>query len=136
MSRTPLVSVNVRREAREYLVGWTLREIGDLFHDHGFSADMTHDPQTSGERRTYVEQFYSVVDWSDRDQVERMLPVFEALLDDADSRETTDANAASAMWSAKFARLLSRDGFERGHAATVEFHQGLPLDVAVEQPHQ
>jgi hypothetical protein len=54
MSRTPLVSVNVRREAREYLVGWTLREIGDLFHDHGFSADMTHDPQTSGERRTYV----------------------------------------------------------------------------------
>jgi hypothetical protein len=113
MSRTSLVSVNVRREAREYLVAWTLREIGDLFHDHGFSADMTHDPQTSGERRTYVEQFYSVVDWSDRDQVERMLPVFEALLDDADSHEMTDANAASVMWSAKFARLLSRDGFDR-----------------------
>jgi hypothetical protein len=113
MSRTSLVSVNVRREAREYLVGWTLREIGDLFHDHGFSADMTHDPQTSGERRTYVEQFYSVVDWSDRDQVERMLPVFEALLDDADSCEMTDANAASVMWSEKFARLLSRDGFDR-----------------------
>lgn len=113
MSRTFLVSANLRREAREYLVGWTLREIGDLIHGHGFSADATYEPQTSGERRTYVEQFYSVVDWSNRDHVERMLAVFEALLDDAEAREMSDQYAASAMWSEKFTRLLARDGFER-----------------------
>ena len=66
----PLISPNVRREAREFLVGWTLREICDLFHDHGFSADYGHEPATSGERRSLVEQFYATVDWCNREHVE------------------------------------------------------------------
>jgi hypothetical protein len=103
----------VRREAREHLVGWTLGQIGDLFHDHGFSADGNHDPQTSGARRSYVEQFYAAIDWCDREQIERMLGVFEAIIDDAEVRETNDAYAANAMWSEKFTRLLARDGFDR-----------------------
>jgi hypothetical protein len=113
MYRTALVSANVRREAREYLVGWTLREIGDLFHDHGFSADTNFEPGTSGERRTYVEQFYKAVDWTDRTDVEQMLQVFEALIDNAEARELNDHYSASAGWSARFTRLLARDGFDR-----------------------
>ena len=116
MSKDDLVSPNVRREAREYLVGWTLREIGDLFHDHGFSADLQHDPGTSGERRTYVEQFYVRIDWSNRAQVEQALGIFEALLDDAERHETQDPSAASSPWSIKFSRVLARDGFDRDDA--------------------
>ncbi len=111
MSDSHLISANVRREAREYLVGWTLREIGDLFHDHGFSADTSHEPRTGGERRTYVEQFYVSVDWSDREQVERMLSVFEAIIDAAEIREANDPGPSA--WSEHFIRLLARDGFDR-----------------------
>lgn len=113
MHQPALISPNVRRAAREYLVNWTLGEIGDLFHDHGFSADRTHDPQTSGQRRSYVEQFHAAIDWTDREQVERVLGIFEALLDDAERREATEAYAANALWSQKFARMLARDGFDR-----------------------
>lgn len=111
MSDSHLISANVRREAREYLVGWTLREIGDLFHDHGFSADTSHEPRTGGERRTYIEQFYVTVDWSEREQVERMLSVFEAIIDAAEIREANDPSPSA--WSEHFIRLLARDGFDR-----------------------
>lgn len=111
MGDSHLVSANVRREAREYLVGWTLREIGDVFHNHGFSADASYEPSTGGERRTYVEQFYVTVDWSDREQVERMLSVFEAIVDAAEIREANDPGPSA--WSEHFIRLLARDGFDR-----------------------
>lgn len=138
MGTNHLVSANVRREAREYLVGWTLREIGDVFHDHGFSADTSYDPRTGGERRTYVEQFYVTVDWSDRGQVDRMLSVFEAIIDADEVREANDPSPLP--WSERFIRLLARDGFDRDDigrlrprwvslsASTIE---ALPSDSAI-----
>ena len=108
-----LVSPNVRREAREYLVGWALGAIGDLFHDHGFSADTSYEPDTTGQRRSYVEQFYRRVDWTNREQVERILLAFEALIDDAEAKESMDAGAAAAAWSERFTKQLARDGFDR-----------------------
>ena len=102
MATKPLLAPNVRREARECLVGWTLAEIGDLFHDHGFSADTSHDPGTSGQRRTYVEQFYVNIDWNNRDEIERLLGVFEAIIDAADDD-----------WAKKFVQQLARDGINR-----------------------
>lgn len=113
METRDLISPNVRREAREYMVGWTLARIGDVFRDHGFHADLDYLPPVSGERRSYVEQFYATVNWCDRKRCERMLSVYEALLDDAEEREGHDSYAAQAMWSEKFARMLARDGFER-----------------------
>ncbi len=140
MDQADLVSVNVRREAREFLVGWTLREIGDLFLSHGFTADAGHDPQLSGERRTYVEQFYNTIDWTDRSQVEAVLHVFEALIDAAETREVHDLYAESAMWSEKFTRLIARDGFERDEVGrlrprwgslTAESIEALPAESAI-----
>lgn len=113
MRQANLISPNVRREAREYLVGWTLGEIGDLFHDHGFSADTSHDPGTSGQRRTYVEQFYYGIDWTSREHVDRVLPIFEALIDHSELQELNSTHAGTAAWSAKFTRQLARDGIER-----------------------
>jgi hypothetical protein len=121
-------------------VGWTLGAISDLFHDHGFSADYDHDPRTSGERRSLVEQFYANVDWADHDDVERMLGVFEALLDDAERTEQTDPDAAAAGWSEQFVRMLARDGVERDDAGRLrprwvslssETIGGLPADSAI-----
>ena len=108
-----LVSKNARRMAREYLTSWTLREIGDLFEDNGFQANLAFSPATSGERRTYVEQFYYAVDWSSREQVERMLLVFEAILDEAERRESHDLDAMQRVWSKGFITLLGRDGIIR-----------------------
>lgn len=104
-----LISPRLRREAREYLVGWTLGEIGDLFHAEGFSADTDHQPDCSGQRRSYVEQFYVRIDWSSWDECRGVLRVFEALIDCAE-RVGDDYNAG---WRDGFISLLARDGFER-----------------------
>lgn len=138
MNDSPLVSANVRREAREYLVGWTLREIGDVFYDHGFSADTTYEPATSGERRSYVEQFYVMIDWSNREQVERLLLVFEALIDQAEANEASGHSDSD--WSVRFIRLLARDGFDRDGlgrlrprwvSLSAESIESLPADSAI-----
>lgn len=42
-----------------------------------------------------------------------VLGIFEALIDDAERREATDAYAANTMWSENFTRILARDGFDR-----------------------
>jgi len=112
MATDELISPNLRRAAREYLVSWTLAQIGDLFTDNGFEAASDFTPPTSGERRSYVEQFYKNVDWADRDQCRRMLHVYEAVLDEAEQREVTDIYAANAEWTKKFKKILARDGFE------------------------
>lgn len=108
-----LISANTRRSAREFMVGWTLGQIQDAFHDHGFAADLSHAPDVGGARRTLVEQFYFNIDWGDREQVRRVLEVFEALLDAAERHENQDAYAAAAPWSDEFIRLLARDGVHR-----------------------
>jgi len=104
-----LISARLRKEARERLVGWTLNEIGDLFHAEGFSADTNFDPACGGARRGYVEQFYVKVDWTAWEDCRRMLRVFEALLDSAE-RATGDDDCG---WRDTFVALLARDGFER-----------------------
>jgi len=98
---------------REELVGWPLGAIGDLFHAEGFSADHDYEPKVGGARRGYVEQFYAPVDWSDWDQVRRMLRVVEAVLDNMRLREINDAAYADAIAHSRehVERLLSRDGY-------------------------
>ena len=75
---------------REELVGWTLGTIGDLFEAEGFRANADYQPQVSGERRSFVEQFYVAIDWANRDQVRRMLRVVEAVLDRMRARVETE----------------------------------------------
>jgi hypothetical protein len=104
-----LISTRLRNDAREYLVGWTLGEIGDLFHAEGFSADTSYEPECSGQRRGYVEQFYVTIDWTSQDECRGVLRVFEALIDSAE-RAGDDYNTA---WRDGFVALLARDGFER-----------------------
>lgn len=47
------------KEFREWLVGWTLREISDLFEGHGFTRAYVSDEELpGGQRRGLVECYY------------------------------------------------------------------------------
>jgi hypothetical protein len=88
--KADLLSTRIRLALREELVGWPLGAIGDLFQSEGFVADANHDPRVSGERRTYVEQFYVRINWADWDEVRRVLRILEAVLDQMRLREETE----------------------------------------------
>ena len=107
------MSARIRVAVREELVGWTLATIADLFHAEGFAADPDCTPNVGGERRRYVEQFYAAVDWTDWDQVRRMLRVVESVLDSLRRREIVDAAYAEAIADSRqqIERLLARDGY-------------------------
>ena len=116
MSRRELISKKTRNEFREFLVGWTLREIGDEFSAAGLEPDLSHDPQLNGQRREYVEQYYHAVDFTNPSHVERVLNVYEAILAHC---ETHLANPGvysdSAALKRQYDNLLSclrRDGYE------------------------
>jgi hypothetical protein len=75
-----LVSKKTRTEFCEFLVGWTLREIGDEFEAAGITADQNYQPPLSGQRRWYVEQFYHTLDFANPADVDRLLKVYENIL--------------------------------------------------------
>lgn len=98
-----LISRRTRTEFREVLSGWgTLRVIDKVFENEGFSADPTHVPNVSGQRRTLVEQYYSTIDFGDARQVQRLLRVYEDVLRDLDRQSPDDAT--------KLRSYLERDG--------------------------
>lgn len=117
MSRREFISKKTRIEFREFLVGWMLRETGDEFSAAGLEPDLSHhDPQLSGQRREYVEQYYHAVDFTNPSHVERVLNVYEAILAHC---ETYLANPGiysdSAALKRQYANLLNclrRDGYE------------------------
>ena len=80
MSGRELISKKTRTEFREFLVGWTLREIENEFSSAGLEPDRSYDPQLGGQRREFVEQYYYTVDFANPAQVSRVLRVYEAIL--------------------------------------------------------
>ena len=57
------ISKKTRNEFREFLTGWVLREIEMVFEEAGVTFDKDFTPQTSGARRSFVEQHYHVLDF-------------------------------------------------------------------------
>jgi hypothetical protein len=80
MNHTELISKKTRTEFREFLVGWTLREIGNEFESEGLFADNAYQSNIGGERRSYVEQFYHRIDFADPAAVGKLLRVYENIL--------------------------------------------------------
>lgn len=54
------------------MVGYTLREISDLFEGEGIAYSPVV-PNLSGQRRSLVEQYYATVDWANPFDVNRVL---------------------------------------------------------------
>ena len=117
MRRREFISKKTRTEFREFLVGWTLREIENEFSAAGLEPDRSHDPQLGGQRREFVEQYYHAVDFTNPMHVERVLSVYEAILAHC---ETHLANPGAyysdpATLKQEYDKLLiclRRDGYE------------------------
>jgi hypothetical protein len=111
-------------EFREWLVGWTLRTIADLFEGHGFRQGFVPpDELPGGQRRDLVECYYAGIDLKDREQLLRLLAVFgDILFDVPDSLQEGKG---------KLIRLLERDGFEYQNGRIVDPASDQSLDLAI-----
>lgn len=98
-----LVSRATRRHFREYAPAIPVREIDDMWIDEGFASPAHEDESVPGVRRSRYEQYLRSVDWTDRNQVDRALRVFEVTIHGA---------TESSMTSARM--LLERDGLSLG----------------------
>lgn len=115
MSRE-FISKKTRTEFREFLVDWTLREIENEFSAAGLEPDLSHDPKLGGQRREYVQQYYHAVDFTDVNQVERVLSVYEAILGrcetDLVNPDTYSDPVTLKREYDKLLNCLRRDGYE------------------------
>lgn len=117
MRRREFISKKTRTEFREFLVGWTLREIENEFSAAGLEPDRSHDPQLGGQRREFVEQYYHAVDFTNPTYVERVLSVYEAILAHCETHIANPGTYYSdpATLKREYDKLLSclrRDGYE------------------------
>lgn len=111
-------------EFREWLVGWTLRTISDLFEGHGFKQGFVPPEELpGGQRRDLVECYYADIDLKDREQVLRLLAVFDDIL-----FEVPEANEEGKR---KLIRLVERDGFEYRDSRIVDPAANDLLDLAI-----
>ncbi len=84
------INKKTRNEFREYLVGWTLREIEMEFDAADIICDSDYIPPTSGARRSLVEQYYHTIDFKNWKQVQRLLKVYEYILINLEKLITSD----------------------------------------------
>jgi len=78
-----LVSKKTRDQFREFLVGWTLREIAMEFDAAHVAYDPQHNPQLGGQRRCLVEQYYHTLDFTNPADARRLVSAFENILNTA-----------------------------------------------------
>lgn len=112
-----LISKKTRNEFREILVGWSLREIGDLFAAADIEWDRDYEPATGGQRRSFVEQHYSTLDFANPASARRLVTAFENFLATAEQRlPTLTDKAAGERAIANLLRCLKSDGmkYEKG----------------------
>ena len=92
-------------EFREWLVGWTLRTIADVFNGQGFvPANLDESKLPGGQRRNLVACFYANIDPNNSNQVRRLLAVYEEILFVVPPEYEAGKQ--------KLIRRLERDGFE------------------------
>jgi len=117
MKGRELISGKTRTEFREFLVGWTLRQIESEFSAAGLEPDRSYDPQLGGQRRELVEQYYHRLDFTDAGDIEKVLQVYEAILIDSEGQianprpQGPDAVILKQEYD-KLLAWLRRDGYE------------------------
>jgi len=105
-----LISKKTRLGFREHLVGTTLRYIRDEFDTADIDWRDERILNLSGERRTLVEQYYLSMDFSNWDDVRRLIVVYENILNDMELGAASDEYVAKEM--ARLIQFLRKDGFE------------------------
>jgi hypothetical protein len=101
---TELISKQTRRAFREWLVGWVLGKIEDLFDNHDVQhINLPPEQLPSGARRALVERYYASINWSNPADIRKILDVYEAILLDIPPEDHEKKDA--------FVTLLQRDGY-------------------------
>ncbi|QDN81260.1 hypothetical protein FNV64_41840 [Streptomyces sp. S1A1-7] len=103
------MSPATRRAFRSLATDLTLRIVAELWENHGFAPIPPEELkyQDSGQRRTEFMLYAEGVDWSDPNQVRRVLHVFEDFI-----REYRDPNQpGTPKWLDDIRVRLERDGF-------------------------
>ena len=98
------ISKRTRTEFREFLVGWPLREISDEFEGEYIECRSDYEPGLDGQRRSLVERYYASLDFTNWNDVQKLLRVYENILNTINSvvPETVE----------RFNGFLRRDGYE------------------------
>lgn len=117
MSADDLISKRTRNAFRETLVGWTLREIEMEFESEGFTPDLEFQPSMGGQRRSYVEQYYRAINFSDIKHVRRLLRVYERVIRTVASHDPDRAQ--------ELRTLLENDGCQIDERGRVQLTQKL-----------
>jgi len=101
---TELISKKTRQEFREWLVGWVLRKIEDLFDNHDVKhINLPPEQLPSSARRSLVECYYASIDWTNPADVRKILDVYEDILLDIHQEDPEKKDS--------FITLLKRDGY-------------------------
>lgn len=127
----PLISKKTRLEFREYLVRTSvLRKISAAFDSEDVPCDSDYTCPETGDRRGLVEQYYHAVDWTTGRDVQKVVRVFEGILQGLEDQ--VESGGFDADTPEKDLKLLTaflkRDGFvfvnrrltASGHAISVD----------------
>lgn len=108
---TDLISEKTRKEFREYFVEKrTLREIEKEFDAADVPLDKNYQPQVSGQRRSLIEQYYHSIDWTKWSDVEKILIVYEGILNQLEGQIDVSDNAKKTYKLLR--KWLEKDGFQ------------------------
>jgi len=76
-----LISKKTRNEFREFLTEIVLREIDNFFDNHNVAFnELPADKVVKGERRYRVEGYYFAIDWTSKNDVQKILKVYQDIL--------------------------------------------------------
>lgn len=110
-----IISKKTRNEFREYLVGWTLREIEKEFDSADVALDADFRPPVTGQRRSLVEKYYHSIDWASWPDVQKILAVFESVLVKLEQQQSGFSPLITIQWAEKdyrnLKKWLEKDGF-------------------------
>ena len=109
MSRD-IVSNATRNEFREFLVGYTLREIEMTFDAGGLTALKGYDPQVGGQRRSLVECYYANIDFTSVPDIKRLLAVYEEVFENLQQIAERNPEDQNVTMNALL-RRMEKDGF-------------------------
>ena len=109
MSRE-LISKAARNEFREFLVGYTLREIEMTFDAGGLTPRKGYDPQVGGQRRSFVECYYANIDFSSAADIKKLLAVYGEVIENLQRVAKRNPDGQNVTISALL-RRMERDGF-------------------------
>ncbi|HEX9903251.1 MAG TPA: hypothetical protein VGB72_10365, partial [Acidobacteriota bacterium] len=110
-----IISKKTRHEFREFLVGWTLREIEGEFDAADVPINSEYRPLVTGQRRALVERYYHAIDWTKWADVRKVIAVFENILAKLEGQIDSDSFAGTKECAQKnflmLKKWLEKDGF-------------------------